>query len=60
MNVVMTGTGDLVEIQAAAEGAAFSLKTMNELVEIARGGILKLLDIQRKILNLGEHREGTS
>ncbi len=60
MNVVMTGTGDLVEIQATAEGTAFSLKTMNELVEIARGGIQKLLDIQRNILNLGAQHRGTN
>jgi ribonuclease PH len=58
MNVVMTGAGDLVEIQATAERAAFSLKTMNELVEIARGGIQKLLDIQKKTLNLGVQHEG--
>jgi ribonuclease PH len=58
MNVVMTGSGDLVEIQATAEGTAFSLKTLNELVETARGGIQKLLDLQENILNLDAPRAG--
>jgi ribonuclease PH len=58
MNVVMTGAGDLVEIQATAEGRAFSLGSLNELVEVARAGIQKLLEVQRSILNLqtpGKH-----
>jgi ribonuclease PH len=52
MNVVMTGAGKLVEVQATAEGKAFSQATMNELVEAARTGIQKLLDVQASILKL--------
>ncbi len=52
MNVVMTGSGDLVEVQATAEGKAFSQETLNELVEVARPGIHKLLDVQKAILKL--------
>ncbi len=50
MNVVMTGTGDLVEVQATAEGQTFSIQKLNELIEVARPGIQKLLEVQRNIL----------
>ena len=52
MNVVMTSAGELVEVQATAEGRAFTLDTMNELVEVARPGIGKLLDVQKSVLKL--------
>jgi ribonuclease PH len=58
MNVVMTGAGELVEIQATAEGRAFSLETMNELVELAKTGIQKLLEVQKSILNLEVREQG--
>jgi ribonuclease PH len=60
MNVVMTGAGDMVEIQATAEGRAFSRDTLNELIEVARAGIQKLLEVQRSILNLDLHSKGVS
>ena len=50
MNVVMTGSGQLVEVQATAEGKPFSVGAMNKLIEVARPGILQLLAIQRSIL----------
>jgi ribonuclease PH len=52
MNVVMTGCGEFVELQATAEGRAFGQETMNELVEVARVGIQKLLQAQKSILEL--------
>lgn len=52
MNVVMTGSGKLVEIQATAEGRAFSLAEMSELIGIARPGIEKLAGLQSSILQL--------
>jgi ribonuclease PH len=52
MNVVMTGAGELVEVQATAEGRAFSQTTMNELVELARSGIQRLQAVQKEILGL--------
>jgi len=50
MNVVMTGSGRLVEVQATAEGKPFSLIDLNKLIETARPGIQQLLSIQRSIL----------
>jgi ribonuclease PH len=46
MNVVMTGRGKLVEVQATAEGAPFSLSTLNSLVRLARGGIETIRTLQ--------------
>lgn len=52
MNVVMTGTEQLVEIQAAAEGRAFSQADLNALIEAAKPGIQKLLAVQKSILGI--------
>lgn len=50
MNVVMTGSGNLVEIQGTAEGKPFSIEDMNILVDLAKNGINKLLEIQRTVI----------
>jgi ribonuclease PH len=52
MNVVMTGREQLVEVQATAEGRAFSVEEMNKLVEVARPAIQKLVALQQSILKL--------
>jgi ribonuclease PH len=39
MNVVMTGDGRLIEVQATAEGAPFSRELLDELLELAAKGI---------------------
>ncbi len=52
MNVVMTGSGRLVEVQATAEGRAFSMDELNELIDVARPAIEKLLETQKAILKL--------
>jgi ribonuclease PH len=52
MNVVMTGAGTLVEVQATAEGRAFSQEDLNGLLDVARPAIQKLLELQRTILKL--------
>jgi ribonuclease PH len=52
LNVVMTGSGELVEIQATAEGRAFSLQALNEMLEVARPGIQKMLEAQKSVLKV--------
>ena len=42
MNVVMTGAGKFVEVQATAEHAAFDDGQMAALIELAREGIARL------------------
>jgi ribonuclease PH len=50
MNVVMTGGGKFVEVQATAERTPFEQRQLDELLELARGGIAELLEIQRRAL----------
>ncbi len=46
-NFVMTGSGGLVEIQGTAEGTPFSVDEFNQLLELAQGGIGRLVDLQK-------------
>jgi len=46
-NFVITGSGNLVEIQASAEGAPFSEDEFNALLGLARKGITQLVDLQK-------------
>jgi ribonuclease PH len=39
LNLVMTGSGELVEVQATAEGAPFSRDQLDELLELGSRGI---------------------
>ena len=50
MNVVMTGSGDFVEIQATAEGRPFSGGEMQDLLALAAAGIRRLAEEQRAVL----------
>ena len=52
MNVVMTGSGKFIEVQATAEHAPFDDGQMAQLVELARGGIAQLVEIQKKVARL--------
>lgn len=49
-NVVMTGDGRLVEVQGTAEGAPFDRAQLDELLDLAAGGIAELTEIQRTAL----------
>lgn len=49
-NVVMTGTGEFVEVQGTGEGATYTRAQMDELLSLARKGIDGLLAIQRQVL----------
>jgi ribonuclease PH len=46
-NFVMTGHGQLVEIQATAEKTPFSEEQLGQLLGLARKGIAKLVDLQK-------------
>lgn len=46
MNVVVTGRGRFVEVQATAEGTPFSLARMNSLIRLAQKGITIIQQIQ--------------
>jgi ribonuclease PH len=50
MNVVMTGTGGIIEIQGTAEGSPFSREQAIGLLDLAAGGIGDLLEEQKSVL----------
>jgi ribonuclease PH len=52
MNVVMTGSGGLVEVQGTAEGPPFSRAQLTQLLDLADRGIGELIAAQKKALGL--------
>jgi ribonuclease PH len=50
MNVVMTGSGGLVELQGTAEGAPFTRAQLAEMLDLAQAGIHELIGLQRAAL----------
>jgi ribonuclease PH len=50
MNVAMTGSGLLVEVQGTAEGKPFSKKNLNALIKLSEKGITELIEKQKEIL----------
>jgi ribonuclease PH len=50
MNVVMTGAGRFVEVQGTAEQTPFDLAQLETLLTLARRGIERLLELQRRLL----------
>lgn len=49
-NVVMTGAGELVEVQITGEKKSFTRADLNELLDLAEVGIKNLIDIQKDAL----------
>ncbi len=49
-NVVMTGSGGLVEVQGTAEGTPFSRAQLDEILDLSRSGIDRLTEFQRGVL----------
>ncbi|QUE85920.1 ribonuclease PH [Exiguobacterium alkaliphilum] len=65
MNVVMTASGRFVEVQGTGEEATFTLQEMNELLQLAQGGIEQLFKTAEAALGaswwyVGEQMEETS
>lgn len=46
-NFVITGSGGLVEVQGTAEGAPFSEEELLALLKLAKGGVSKLVALQK-------------
>ena len=49
MNVIMTGSGELVELQATAERVPFSRETLDRLIDLAQAGIEQIAAAQLKV-----------
>lgn len=52
MNVVMTGAGEFVELQATGEKSTFQDDRLAEMIAMARVGVAELLKVQRRALGL--------
>ena len=50
MNVVMTASGQFVEVQGTGEGSTFTETQMQKLLGLAASGIQQLIGIQRNVL----------
>jgi ribonuclease PH len=48
MNVVMTASGRFVEVQGTAEGLAFTRGELDELLDLAGGGINQIIELQNE------------
>jgi ribonuclease PH len=53
-NVVLLGTGQLVEVQGTAEGEPFTRRQLDELVDLAEAGIRELFATQRDAVAAGK------
>ncbi len=50
MNVVMTASGKLIEVQATGEESPFERQVLDKMLDYAQQGIEALIDIQRNVL----------
>ncbi|HOK56576.1 MAG TPA: ribonuclease PH [bacterium] len=50
LNVVMTGSGEFIEIQGTAEGYPFTKKQLDHLLTLAEKGISKIIEIEKEVL----------
>lgn len=51
MNVVMTETGKIIEVQGTAEGEPFSHEELLSMLELAKHGIREIIDTQKAVLS---------
>ena len=51
-NLVMNEDSEIIEIQGTAEGATFTKEKLNEIMNLGEKGILELIQIQKKELNI--------
>ncbi len=52
MNIIMTGSGKMVEVQGTAEKKPFSAKDLNDLISLAKNGIDDLIGLQKKLIKI--------
>jgi ribonuclease PH len=56
MNIVMTGSGEFVEVQGTAEQVPFSRARLDALLAVAETGIRRLVGLQRRALEARAER----
>mgnify|MGYP002738144200 CR=1 FL=1 len=50
MNIVMTGSGKLIEVQGTAEGEPFSREELDQLLDLGGAGCAELTQLQKEAL----------
>ncbi|WIV18507.1 MULTISPECIES: ribonuclease PH [Paenibacillus] len=50
MNIVMTGSGEFVELQGTGEERPFSRKELDELLSLGERGVLEMIKLQKETL----------
>ena len=50
MNIVMTESGKFIEVQGTAETEPFDRRNLNELLDLAAGGIKHIMAVQKEVL----------
>jgi len=50
-NIVMTDSGEFVEVQGTAESATFSRNALGQVLEIAEKGIGELFEVQTRVIS---------
>jgi ribonuclease PH len=53
MNIVMNGAGDFIEVQGSAEGQAFSMEQLQQLLASGQKGVRELIKLQQEALGIG-------
>ncbi len=54
LNVVMTGTGRVIEVQGTAEGEPFAREDLDRLLDLAGHGIADIARVMRQVPSVGE------
>ena len=49
-NFVITGKGGIVEVQATAEGAPYSQAQLIDMLQLAQGGVARLVELQKEVI----------
>ncbi|MCM8766202.1 MAG: ribonuclease PH [Candidatus Omnitrophica bacterium] len=52
MNIAMTGSGKFIEIQGTAEKEPFTSEEMKNLLDLAKKGIMELIEMEKEVLKL--------
>lgn len=55
MNIVMTGTGKLVEVQGTAEQGTFDRAALDAMLDLGSKGIVELVQLQQQALGAPEY-----
>ncbi|MFP3361880.1 ribonuclease PH, partial [Planococcus sp. SIMBA_143] len=50
MNIVMTGSGEFVELQGTGEEATFNMNQLNELLALGKTGVEELINTQAEVI----------